>query len=105
MSRVQDDLPLEIDVRGVKKMLDEKVDFFLLAAISWPSGDFWAGLSQFGKVTYFEASKLLLDEVLWQVPPHFVPSPLPACESSTRYSDEMVVRLCVSVGLDVVAGF
>lgn len=30
MSRTRADLPLEIDVRGVKKLLDEKVDFFLL---------------------------------------------------------------------------
>jgi internalin A len=40
-------------------------------------------LSQVGKVTYFEATKLLLDEVLWHAPDRFVPAlALPACESS-----------------------
>ncbi len=30
MSEAQQDLPLEIDVRGVKQLLDEGADFFLL---------------------------------------------------------------------------
>jgi hypothetical protein len=66
-------------------------------------------LSQFGKVTYFEASKLLLEEVLRPAPRHFPPAPAPArlCifeKQPTRYSDEMVDPLCCSVDLNVVDG-
>ncbi|HRX82763.1 MAG TPA: hypothetical protein P5307_27040, partial [Pirellulaceae bacterium] len=49
----------------------------LFGRLSWSGGYFWAGLSHFGKVTYFKAYLLLMDERCNSTQPLRFPPPPP----------------------------